>query len=364
MQTSNRNDDRDEGGAGGGNDPKLIPDWDLPADGQVIVAGLAVVAILALLVGWTAWRGGDDDAGRASASVLDEAPSDGGSAADDAESSGEAGAADTETGDQAVATTIGPTTTAEPQTSTTSTAATAATEPAGPVIGDVQAAVDQLPGAITATGVGTVATLEGFVANAAERREAEAAATAVAGVSEVESNLVLLEPAVQSALIDAGVSGATAVGRGTEISVSGTIDAEAERAPVLASAASVEGVSEIIDDRLVVSVTAEVNQLPQVQFATNSAQILAVSFGDLDTAAELIDDAGDVRIEIQGYTDTVGDAAANQRLSERRALAVRTYLVAAGVDANVLTATGFGETDRFGQDLASNRLVRFQQIDG
>jgi len=51
------------------------------------------------------------------------------------------------------------------------------------------------------------------------------------------------------------------------------------------------------------------------------------------------------RFRIEGHTDTVGDAAMNQALSERRAAAVREYLIAKfGVDPNRLVAVGLGET--------------------
>jgi outer membrane protein OmpA-like peptidoglycan-associated protein len=51
------------------------------------------------------------------------------------------------------------------------------------------------------------------------------------------------------------------------------------------------------------------------------------------------------RFRIEGHTDTVGDAASNQALSERRAAAVRDYLVARfGVSAERLVPVGMGET--------------------
>ena len=45
-----------------------------------------------------------------------------------------------------------------------------------------------------------------------------------------------------------------------------------------------------------------------------------------------------------GHTDRIGSAAYNQRLSERRAAAVKTYLVSQGVDANRVYTEGKGET--------------------
>jgi len=53
---------------------------------------------------------------------------------------------------------------------------------------------------------------------------------------------------------------------------------------------------------------------------------------------------------IEGYTDNVGGDAHNQTLSEKRALSVKAYLVAARVDATRLTTQGFGA----GKPVASN----------
>jgi len=51
------------------------------------------------------------------------------------------------------------------------------------------------------------------------------------------------------------------------------------------------------------------------------------------------------RFRIEGHTDTVGSRAANQALSERRAAAVREFLIVKyGVDPGRLVAVGFGET--------------------
>jgi outer membrane protein OmpA-like peptidoglycan-associated protein len=56
-------------------------------------------------------------------------------------------------------------------------------------------------------------------------------------------------------------------------------------------------------------------------------------------------DLAGFRFRIEGHTDTVGDKASNQVLSERRAAAVRDYLIAKfGVAANRLVAVGMGET--------------------
>lgn len=56
-------------------------------------------------------------------------------------------------------------------------------------------------------------------------------------------------------------------------------------------------------------------------------------------------DFSDVRyLNISGHTDNIGSATYNQRLSERRANAVRTYLVSQGADASKIEIYGFGKT--------------------
>lgn len=75
------------------------------------------------------------------------------------------------------------------------------------------------------------------------------------------------------------------------------------------------------------------------------------------------------RFRIEGHTDTVGDAASNQRLSERRAEAVRGYLVAKhGVAPRRLEAVGLGETRLLvptpdGWEEARNRRVQVINLD-
>jgi len=52
----------------------------------------------------------------------------------------------------------------------------------------------------------------------------------------------------------------------------------------------------------------------------------------------------DYTVSVNGHTDDVGSAAYNQKLSERRAVAVHDYLVAAGVPPEILSVTGHGKT--------------------
>ena len=51
-----------------------------------------------------------------------------------------------------------------------------------------------------------------------------------------------------------------------------------------------------------------------------------------------------LNLEVEGHTDAVGGDEYNQRLSERRAMAVRDYLIQQGLNMNSVAARGFGKT--------------------
>ena len=64
-----------------------------------------------------------------------------------------------------------------------------------------------------------------------------------------------------------------------------------------------------------------------------------------DIAAALSADPSITDVDITGYTDRLGSTQYNQKLSERRASAVRDYLVAKGIAANRLKANGKGKSN-------------------
>jgi len=80
-----------------------------------------------------------------------------------------------------------------------------------------------------------------------------------------------------------------------------------------------------------------------VQFATGKATITSDSFARLDSVVEYMTHKKAVKIEIAGHTDNVGKKAANKKLSQQRANAVRDYLVSKGVDADRVKAVGYGD---------------------
>ncbi|MFX1673603.1 OmpA family protein [Paraburkholderia sp. A2WS-5] len=91
----------------------------------------------------------------------------------------------------------------------------------------------------------------------------------------------------------------------------------------------------------------KVLNLQVVNFATGSTIIPATAGEDLRQSAKVLNacakEGKPVKLEVAGYSDNVGDKAGNLALSKRRAQAVRTWLVAQGVNASTLTAEGYGE---------------------
>jgi outer membrane protein OmpA-like peptidoglycan-associated protein len=82
--------------------------------------------------------------------------------------------------------------------------------------------------------------------------------------------------------------------------------------------------------------------LSGVVFDTGKATIRKDSYPRLDAVVEYLTHKPQVRIEISGHTDNVGNPKDNKALSERRAQACRIYLIEKGVDGSRIKAVGYG----------------------
>jgi outer membrane protein OmpA-like peptidoglycan-associated protein len=108
--------------------------------------------------------------------------------------------------------------------------------------------------------------------------------------------------------------------------------------------------------------------LDQVQFRTDSAEILPESNSILGSVLKILNEHTDIlRVSIEGHTDNRGTAAYNMGLSARRAASVVEWLVQHGVDASRLTSIGYGLTrplDSNETDMGrrNNRRVEFHIV--
>jgi outer membrane protein OmpA-like peptidoglycan-associated protein len=103
----------------------------------------------------------------------------------------------------------------------------------------------------------------------------------------------------------------------------------------------------------------------QINFATDSAEILPSSFPLMNEIADVVMRNPELsRIEIQGHTDNRGGREHNQQLSERRSESVRQWLVEHGVNGSRLEARGYGMSRALVPNItpanrARNRRVQF-----
>lgn len=107
--------------------------------------------------------------------------------------------------------------------------------------------------------------------------------------------------------------------------------------------------------------------LGEVLFDTDKSVIKPQYNGMLDAAVKVIKRNPDLKIEIQGHTDSVGSEAYNQALSERRAKAVMRYFAGHGVNMSRMKAVGYGltrpvATNKTREGRAQNRRVELAPV--
>ena len=81
-----------------------------------------------------------------------------------------------------------------------------------------------------------------------------------------------------------------------------------------------------------------------ILFDTGKATLQPSSEAILSEIVKLMQDNADLKLRVEGHTDNVGGAAANQALSQKRAETVKNWLVSHGIAADRLVAKGFGDT--------------------
>ena len=102
-----------------------------------------------------------------------------------------------------------------------------------------------------------------------------------------------------------------------------------------------------------------------VNFATGSSKLLPAASEQLRQVALAMKANPKLKVEVGGHTDSVGDAAKNQGLSERRANSVKAFLVNEGVDAGRFSTKGYGpsvpvDTNDTPAGRANNRRVAYK----
>ncbi|MHB0926676.1 MAG: OmpA family protein [Gallionellaceae bacterium] len=100
-------------------------------------------------------------------------------------------------------------------------------------------------------------------------------------------------------------------------------------------------------------------------FDINSAKLKPTADAKLQQVVDFASKYPDADLEVSGHTSSPGSEASNQKLSERRAAAVKAYLVKKGIAANRIAAKGYGETmpvadNKTAEGRAANRRVEIR----
>lgn len=104
-----------------------------------------------------------------------------------------------------------------------------------------------------------------------------------------------------------------------------------------------------------------------IRFDVNKATLRPESMGVINSIFQLMNDHPEVKFSVEGHTDSDGDDAFNQKLSEQRAETVVSTLIQMGIDSSRLTTKGWGESKPLSDNStpegkANNRRVEFVKL--
>lgn len=98
--------------------------------------------------------------------------------------------------------------------------------------------------------------------------------------------------------------------------------------------------------------------LKNIYFETGKAVLTAESYSELDKVVKFLQENTEIKVEISGHTDNVGNPLANTKLSEARAKAVVEYISGHGINPQKLVYKGYG----LAQPIASNKTAAGRKL--
>lgn len=127
-----------------------------------------------------------------------------------------------------------------------------------------------------------------------------------------------------------------------------------DKCPTLAGPASNSGCPEVKEE-----VKKRIDEAAKaIYFVTNGDKLEKRSMPAMNTILKELQADGDLKVDIEGHTDSQGSDEYNQSLSERRAAAVVNWLTENGIDSSRLKSAGYGES----QPVADNGTAKGRQL--
>ena len=113
-----------------------------------------------------------------------------------------------------------------------------------------------------------------------------------------------------------------------------------------------------------VAIIEKVNKAAQnIFFTTGSSKLLPKSFKSLKEVVQILKDNPSYKIDVDGYTDNVGNKDKNQVLSEKRSGAVKAYLVGNGIDESKIASTGHGMDDPIANNKTATGRAKNRRVE-
>jgi OOP family OmpA-OmpF porin len=139
----------------------------------------------------------------------------------------------------------------------------------------------------------------------------------------------------------------------------GVLDKD-DKCPTVAGIASEEGCAEVmsIGAKMGMDTFAEA-----ILFNTGRASFKSGITKSLDGMIAIMNEFPTSEFAVRGFTDSTGSAALNLKLSEKRANAVKTYLVENGIDGSRLTVKGFGEGNPIGTNMYKAGRLKNRRVE-
>jgi len=109
--------------------------------------------------------------------------------------------------------------------------------------------------------------------------------------------------------------------------------------------------------------TGLIMSMPDVLFDLNQATLRPDAQVKLAKAAGILLSYPDLKIQVNGYTDSTGTPAYNQTLSEQRASAVQNFLGTQGVSPAAIASQGFGEADPAASNATASGRQQNRRVD-